>query len=183
MADAQDPKAKDEQDPKAKTEDTQPEAAAPATPEPEAKESAPVEEASRTAPPLPEGVHYIWGTGRRKKSIARVRIRPGTGQFVINKKEVDVYFTEDKDREAVIAPLQAVGMLKSWDVFVNANGGGTTGQAGAVSLGLARALVKAVPDGEANLRSRGLMTRDARMKERKKYGQPGARKRFQFSKR
>jgi len=183
----------DAQDTKAKTEDTQPEAPAtpkpeakdqaPAKPDAEAKDQAPVEETSRTAPPLPEGVHYIWGTGRRKKSIARVRIRPGTGQFVINKKQIDVYFTADKDRAAVIAPLQAVGMLKSWDVFVNAGGGGTTGQAGAVSLGLARALVKAVPDGEANLRSRGLMTRDARMKERKKYGQPGARKRFQFSKR
>ena len=96
---------------------------------------------------------------------------------------MDQYFTQDKDRDAVFSPLQSVKMLKSWDVWANVGGGGPTGQAGAVTLGLARALAKAMPELEAALRSHNLMTRDARMKERKKYGQKGARKRFQFSKR
>jgi small subunit ribosomal protein S9 len=140
-------------------------------------------EETRTAPPLPEGVHYIWGTGRRKKAIARVRIRPGTGKFLINKREVDDYFREERDRKVVQTPLVALKMLRSWDVWVNVGGGGFTGQAGAVTLGLARALAKALPDEESALREDRLLTRDARMKERKKYGQPGARKRFQYSKR
>ncbi|HOD81530.1 MAG: 30S ribosomal protein S9 [Planctomycetes bacterium ADurb.Bin126] len=132
---------------------------------------------------LPEGVTQIWGTGRRKKAIARVRIRPGTGTFKINNREVEDFFTEVEDRNAAYAPLQTANMAKSWDVFVNVHGGGITGQAGAVMLGLARALARAVPEVEHSLRDRGLLTRDARMKERKKYGQKGARKRFQFSKR
>lgn len=136
-----------------------------------------------TAPPLPEGQHYVWGTGRRKKAIARVRIRPGTGKFLVNKREIDAYFTESRDREAVVTPLTVVDMLKSWDVWANVKGGGYSGQAGAVTLGLARALSKAAPQTEAALREKNLMTRDARMKERKKFGQKGARKRFQFSKR
>jgi len=135
------------------------------------------------APPLPEGVHYIWGTGRRKKAVARVRIRPGTGKFLVNKREIDDYFREDRDRQTVVTPLVVANMTKAWDVWVNVGGGGFTGQAGAVTLGLARALVKAVPQRESKLREKGLLTRDARMSERKKYGQKGARKRFQFSKR
>ena len=143
----------------------------------------PAEEPGVSAPPLSEGVHYIWGTGRRKQSSARVRIRPGTGKFLINKRELDVYFTADRDRNAIIEPLATVNMVKAWDIWVNVSGGGFVGQAGAVTLGLARALIKAVPETEHALRGKGLLTRDARMKERKKYGQKGARKKFQFSKR
>ena len=139
--------------------------------------------ARRTAPPLPQGVLYIWGTGRRKKAVARVRIRPGTGKILINKRDVEHFFTEIKDRNAVAAPLETASMVGSWDIWAKVNGGGRTGQAGAVMLGLARAIAKAMPDVETALRDRGLLTRDARMKERKKYGQKGARKRFQYSKR
>ncbi len=139
--------------------------------------------ARRTAPPLPEGVLHIYGTGRRKKAVARVRIRPGSGQTLVNKRQVEEFFTEIKDRNAVAAPLEAVGMIGSWDIWAKVNGGGRSGQAGAIMLGLARALAKAMPELETTLRDRGLLTRDARMKERKKYGQKGARKRFQYSKR
>ncbi|MCD4826109.1 MAG: 30S ribosomal protein S9 [Phycisphaerae bacterium] len=132
---------------------------------------------------MPEGTHYIWGTGRRKASVARVRIKPGTGKFLVNKREANAYFTQLRDQEAVISPLKTLGMMASYDVFVNVGGGGSTGQAGAVLLGLARALSKHMPEVDQELRDKGLMTRDARMKERKKPGQPGARKRFQFSKR
>jgi small subunit ribosomal protein S9 len=128
-------------------------------------------------------VKYIWGLGRRKKAVARVRIRPGTGQILINTRKFDEYFTEDRDRNAVLSPLQTVHMVTSYDVWANVNGGGFAGQAGAVTLGIARALVKAAPDVEPALRDTTLLTRDSRMKERKKYGQKGARKRFQFSKR
>ncbi len=141
------------------------------------------EKVSLTAPELPEGKHYIWGTGRRKSSVARVRIRPGSGQILVNKKPFDEFFTEEKDRNAVTAPLEAISMIKSWDVWVNVKGGGFTGQSGAITLGLARALAEAMPESEQALRDKNLMTRDARMKERKKYGQRGARRRFQFSKR
>ena len=137
----------------------------------------------RAAPPLPAGEHYIWGTGRRKSAVARVRIRPGSGQVLINKRPTAEYFPSLRDQNAAVSPLMAVGMASSWDVWVNVGGGGMTGQADAVSLGLARALSKAVPELEPALRSRGLLTRDARQVERKKYGQPGARRRFQFSKR
>ncbi len=138
---------------------------------------------SRTAPAPPEGKHYFWGTGRRKKAVARIRIRPGTGKILINKRPLEEYFPREVDRRSVQAPFQALRMLSSWDTWANVNGGGFTGQAGAVALGLARALVRAIPDQDSILRDHGLLTRDARMKERKKYGQKGARKRFQFSKR
>ena len=138
---------------------------------------------SQPAPPLAPGKQFIWGTGRRKTAVARVRIRPGTGKFIVNKREATAYFTHERDRQAILGPLEAAKMLKSWDVYVNVNGGGYVGQAGAVVMGLARALFKAVPDVESALRDQGMMTRDARMKERKKYGQRGARRRFQFSKR
>ncbi len=137
----------------------------------------------RAAPAVPADKHYFWGTGRRKKAIARVRIRPGTGQITLNKRDLETYFTQPKDRNAVLAPLQCVGMIKAWDIWANISGGGFTGQAGAVKLGLARALATAMPDTEHSLRAQGLLTRDARMVERKKPGQKGARKRFQFSKR
>ena len=126
---------------------------------------------------------FTWGTGRRKTSVARVRIRPGTGKITINRREADQYFVTDVDRNIIRAPLLTTQTTDRWDIFVNVNGGGLTGQAGAVMLGLARALVRAAPDLEAALRDNGLLTRDSRMKERKKYGQKGARKRFQFSKR
>ena len=137
----------------------------------------------RTAPALPEGTHYIWGTGRRKSSIARVRIRPGSGKILINKREMGEYFPHIAHQQAVTAPLSTTGLTKGYDVWVNVGGGGMTGQAGAVALGLARAISKHMPELDHDLRAKGLLTRDARMKERKKPGQPGARKRFQFSKR
>jgi small subunit ribosomal protein S9 len=127
--------------------------------------------------------HPIWGTGRRKSAVARVRLLNGTGKFLINDREVDKYFTEEKDRESARSPLVATNQLTTYDIFVNMSGGGTTGQADAVKLGVARALKKADSNLEGALRSGGFMTRDPRMKERKKYGQKGARKRFQFSKR
>ena len=143
----------------------------------------PAAKRSRTAAPLPQGAQYVWGTGRRKRAVARVRIRPGSGNIVINKRQVAEFFPAERDQNSVVAPLQAVSMLTSWDVWVNVGGGGTTGQAGAVELGLARALSRAMPELERDLRDGGLLTRDSRMKERKKYGQRGARRRFQFSKR
>ncbi|MHC4364532.1 MAG: 30S ribosomal protein S9 [Planctomycetota bacterium] len=126
---------------------------------------------------------YWWGTGRRKSSVARVRIRPGQGKLLINKKELNVYFTREQDRKAVVAPLKAVEAEKAFDVFVNVRGGGTSGQSGAVLLGIARALKKYDENYIQALRDGGHLTRDSRMVERKKYGQRGARRRFQFSKR
>jgi small subunit ribosomal protein S9 len=168
----------------APVEQPAPAAAAPAAPEaPKAEKPAPVEEVSLTAPPLPEGAKFIFGTGRRKEAVARVRIRPGTGSFLVNKKPLDKYFVEQRDLAAALSPLRTAKMVKSYDIWVNVDGGGRTGQSCAVRLGLARALIRAVPDAEAALRDLGLLTRDARMKERKKYGQKGARKRFQYSKR
>ena len=126
---------------------------------------------------------YVWGTGRRKSAVARVRIRPGTGKFLVNNRELDKYFALEPDQMAARAPLEIAEASGRWDIFVNLHGGGTTGQAGAVKLGLARALLKATPDLEAKLRDNGLLTRDARKVERKKYGRRGARRSFQFSKR
>lgn len=126
---------------------------------------------------------YTWGTGRRKASVARVRIRPGDGQFIINKRTVEDYFKLEKDRKAVRTPLVVTETRETTDVFVNVGGGGVTGQAGAVLLGVARALVKTNPDFMPMLKEHNLLTRDPRRVERKKPGQPGARKRFQFSKR
>ena len=112
-----------------------------------------------------------------------MRIKPGSGNFLINKRAVEEFFRKLQDRQSATAPLEAAEMVTSWDIWANVRGGGTTGQAGAVRMGLARAIAKAVPELEHDLRKKGLLTRDARMTERKKYGQPGARKRFQFSKR
>lgn len=126
---------------------------------------------------------FHWGTGRRKTAVARVRVRPGTGQFLINKREVNDYFTQERDRNMAVAAIQATGVHGQIDIFVNMAGGGYAGQAGAVLLGIARALTKADPSLEKALREHGYLTRDSRMKERKKPGQRGARRRFQFSKR
>jgi len=125
----------------------------------------------------------IWGIGRRKTAVARVRLLPGKGKLLINKREVDDYFSQERDRQSARSPLVATNQLKAYDIFVNAKGGGPTGQAEAVKLGIARALRKADPSLEPTLREARLLTRDPRMVERKKYGQKGARKRFQFSKR
>jgi small subunit ribosomal protein S9 len=126
---------------------------------------------------------FYWGTGRRKTSVARVRIRPGDGKMVINKKQLVEYFKTEQDRSAVLSPLQTAKAEKTLDVFVNVNGGGTTGQAGATVLGIARALKIYDPGLAQTLRDGGFLTRDPRMVERKKPGQSGARRRFQFSKR
>jgi small subunit ribosomal protein S9 len=126
---------------------------------------------------------YWWGTGRRKSAVARVRIKPGSGKLIVNKKQLDDYFKRAQDRKAVIAPLKAVEAEKTFDVFINVKGGGTTGQAGASLLGVARALKKYDDNYLQALRDGGHLTRDPRMVERKKPGQRGARRRFQFSKR
>jgi len=126
---------------------------------------------------------YIWGTGRRKASIARVRIRPGDGKFIVNKKELNEFFCVEKDRNAALSPLKVTETANTVDVFVNVKGGGTSGQSGAVVLGLARALFKSNPEFLPVLREHNLLSRDARKVERKKYGQSGARRKFQFSKR
>jgi small subunit ribosomal protein S9 len=143
------------------------------------------------------------GTGRRKTSVARVRLLEGSGQITINGRELNEYFTEDKDRNAVLGPLELTEMRNRLDVIVKVHGGGITGQGGAICQGIARALkvmfggppqpqeAAEAADGEVTaaggmakkLRDSGFLTRDGRMKERKKYGRKGARKSFQFSKR
>jgi small subunit ribosomal protein S9 len=134
-------------------------------------------------PAKPDMGGFIWGTGRRKSSVARVRVKPGKGALVINNRQVHEYFSQEKDRNAVVAPLKATDTISSLDVFVNVKGGGTTGQAGATMLGIARALKNYDPNLMKNLRDGGYLTRDSRMVERKKPGKPGARRSFQFSKR
>jgi small subunit ribosomal protein S9 len=126
---------------------------------------------------------FWWGVGRRKSSVARVRIKLGQGKLLVNKRELADYFTRDQDRKSVTSPLKAVSAESTFDVFINVKGGGTTGQAGASLLGVARALKNYSDDFLQPLREGGHLTRDPRMVERKKPGQAGARKRFQFSKR
>jgi small subunit ribosomal protein S9 len=123
------------------------------------------------------------GTGRRKTSVARVRLVPGSGKVVINDRTIDEYLTVPNQRTVALLPLVETQNAAKYDLFVSVLGGGVSGQAGAISHGIARALLKASPDLKGILRKKGFLTRDSRMKERKKYGQPGARKRFQFSKR
>lgn len=121
--------------------------------------------------------------GRRKTSVARVVIRPGSGKIVINDKDINEYFPTKFDTLKATEPLKVVDAQGKYDFLINVQGGGITGQVGAVSLGIARALVLVNPDYRPTLRKLGYLTRDPRMVERKKYGQPKARKRFQFSKR
>jgi len=128
-------------------------------------------------------VEAFLGTGRRKTSVARVRLVAGSGKVVVNDRKVDEYLSVPNQRTIALQPLEATQNAGKYDVFVSVDGGGVSGQAGAISHGIARALLKASPDLKAILRAKGFLTRDSRMKERKKYGQPGARKRFQFSKR
>jgi small subunit ribosomal protein S9 len=129
------------------------------------------------------GKTYFWGTGRRKSSVARVRIVTGDGKFQVNDRAVDDFFKETKDRHYVRAPLVAANIAGNLDIFVNVHGGGYTGQAGAIVQGLARALALFDIELRKPIQAAGFLTRDSRMKERKKYGQRGARRRFQFSKR
>jgi small subunit ribosomal protein S9 len=126
---------------------------------------------------------HFYGTGRRKESVARVFIRPGTGKFTVNGRPIDNYFKNVAWRNAAYEPLKFTNTADQVDVMATAKGGGAGGQAGAVRMGLSRALSKFNADLRVGLRRNGFMTRDSRMKERKKYGQKGARKRFQFSKR
>ena len=136
------------------------------------------------APAAPTGPRkFVWGVGRRKSAVARVRIAVGTGKLEINGRPLNDYLTAERDRKALFGPLEVTSTGGKLDVFVNATGGGSTGQAGAIVMGLGRALLKYDATLEVALRNGGFMTRDSRMKERKKYGQRGARRRFQFSKR
>lgn len=124
-----------------------------------------------------------YGTGKRKTSTARVFLMPGTGQIVVNQLDYHDYFKNRSEQSVVVQPLQLTENLDKFDVYVNVSGGGFAGQAGAVRLGIARALLELDPELRQPLKRAGLLTRDPRIKERKKYGQPGARKRYQFSKR
>ena len=129
-------------------------------------------------------VQYYEGVGRRKESTARVRLMGGSGKFVVNDKEAAAYFTRLGDLSGILMAFKACGEeAEKYDVAVTVKGGGPSGQTDAVKLGLARALVLINGDWTSSLRKHGLLTRDARIKERKKYGMAGARKRFQFSKR
>ena len=124
-----------------------------------------------------------YGTGRRKSSIARVFLRPGSGKFTVNDREFDKYFVTDAQRVAAKSALVSSETGTTFDVIANVHGGGFNGQADAVKMGIARALLEFNGELRKKLKGEGLLSRDARGKERKKYGQKGARKRFQFSKR
>ena len=123
------------------------------------------------------------GTGKRKTSVARVILRPGDGTTWLNGRTIEEYFPRATHRDVAMAPLKVAGVEGTFDLRVRVHGGGPSGQAGAVRHGIARALLEADANLRPTLKSQGLLTRDPRMRERKKYGQPGARKRFQFSKR
>jgi small subunit ribosomal protein S9 len=126
---------------------------------------------------------YFWGTGRRKCASASVRMRPGTGHIVVNGKELNQFFNHSTQQAAVTSALRFVKLATAFDVFADVSGGGLTGQAEAIRMGIARALLLYDRALEKSLRTEGYLTRDSRMVERKKYGQAGARRRFQYSKR
>ena len=128
-------------------------------------------------------VAQFWGTGRRKTSVARVRLLPGDGKVTINDRDIDEYFNYETLKVVAKEPLTITETTDKYDVFVNVHGGGFTGQAGALRQGIARALVKSDETLRAALKKAGFLTRDARMKERKKYGLKAARRAPQFSKR
>jgi small subunit ribosomal protein S9 len=123
------------------------------------------------------------GTGRRKSSVARVRVRAGSGKVTVNKKPLEEYFINEQDRVQLLGPLKDSGQLESVDVLINVRGGGMTGQSGAARMGIARALVSFDSEAFGSMRENGHLTRDSRMKERKKPGLHGARRGTQFSKR
>jgi len=133
--------------------------------------------------PLAGKATWFQGTGRRKESIARVFLRAGAGKFTVNGREVNSYFPNHAWKHDAIEPLKFTNLADQVDVVVTAQGGGIGGQAGAVRMGLSRAISRFNPELRPALRKNGFLTRDSRMKERKKYGQKGARKRFQFTKR
>ncbi|HIF69878.1 MAG TPA: 30S ribosomal protein S9 [Deltaproteobacteria bacterium] len=124
-----------------------------------------------------------YGTGRRKSSVARVYLRPGSGQVTINKRSLEQYFGREVLRKIALQPLELAEMGEQFDIYINVHGGGLSGQAGAVRHGISRALLAADEELRPSLKKAGMLTRDSRKVERKKYGQPGARKRYQFSKR
>ncbi len=126
---------------------------------------------------------YFWGTGRRKTSTARVRMRPGHGEIHINDRPIENFFKKENDRSVATSALRFTKLATAFDIFANVQGGGTSGQAEAVRLGISRALLLYDRNLEKQLREEGYLTRDPRMVERKKYGQAGAGRRFQFSKR
>ena len=133
--------------------------------------------------PVSESKTWFRGTGRRKESVARVFVRGGSGKFTVNGRPVDQYFTNFAWKHDAIEPLKFTSLTEQVDVMVTAYGGGAGGQSGAVRMGLSRAIARFNPELRPALRTNGFLTRDSRMKERKKYGQKGARKRFQFTKR
>jgi small subunit ribosomal protein S9 len=175
----------------APTPETSPETkthSAEAVPELTLGTGAPAEEApqAHAAPTLRGRIDKFgvaMGTGRRKTSVARVRIRKGTGKFTVNDRPLDDYFRVERNRALVQRPLEATEMVGHVDVWVRAQGGGTTGQVGAIVLGIARALQAMEPGLHVRLSEGGFLTRDGRMVERKKYGKKKARRSFQFSKR
>jgi len=139
--------------------------------------------ASLGTPEILDKKSQYYGTGRRKTSVARVFLRPGQGGYKINGEELDAYFKTPAMRATVRHPLAVVEMSDKFDVLINTSGGGNNGQAGAARMGISRALLRFNPELRGVLKKMGFLTRDSRAKERKKYGQKGARKRFQFSKR
>ncbi|HEN21191.1 MAG TPA: 30S ribosomal protein S9 [Desulfobacteraceae bacterium] len=130
---------------------------------------------------MAEGQFYA--TGKRKTAVARVWMKSGKGKIIINKKPIDEYLVRESDRITVLKPLKLNDLIDKFDITVNVQGGGIFGQAGAIRHGISRALVISDPALRDSLKKEGFLTRDSRMKERKKYGQPGARARFQYSKR
>ena len=130
---------------------------------------------------MAEDVYYA--TGKRKRAVARVWMKPGAGQIIINNKAMDQYVDREADRMLIMEPLKTYDQVGKFDIRVNVRGGGILGQAGAIRHGISKALVIAEPESRGALKKAGFLTRDSRMKERKKYGQPGARARSQYSKR
>jgi small subunit ribosomal protein S9 len=130
---------------------------------------------------MSEERHYA--TGKRKTAVARVWLMPGDGNITINKRHIDEYLKRETAKMVIRQPLELTETLGKYDVYVNVRGGGISGQAGAIKHGISKALLEANPDFRPLLKKAGFLTRDSRVKERKKYGQPGARKRFQYSKR
>jgi small subunit ribosomal protein S9 len=130
---------------------------------------------------MSEERHYA--TGKRKTAVARVWLMPGEGNITINKRHIDDYLKRDTAKMVIRQPLELTDTLGKYDIFVNVRGGGISGQAGAIKHGISKALLEAHPDFRSLLKKAGFLSRDSRVKERKKYGQPGARKRFQYSKR
>ena len=124
-----------------------------------------------------------YATGKRKTSVARVWLKPGDGKITINKHHIDEYLKRETAKMVIRQPLELTETLGKYDIYVNVQGGGISGQAGAIKHGISKALLEINPDFRPLLKKAGFLTRDSRIKERKKYGQPGARKRFQYSKR